>query len=452
MRAAFVLKDRSDPELIAGIQAAVAREFEDVAVVVAHLAEMDQRELFKAEACSSLFKYCVEVLHLSESQAYLRIDVARIARKFPVVLDMLADGLVQLSAVHRLGPSLTGENHRDLLTEAVHKSKDKVEEIVARLRPKPAVPGTIRKLPSADPGAAEGGPEIGFFEGISRPDGSRSHLAQGADQEIPGSESSFPEGSDRDMVGSESSFREDSVRAACPGSARSAASQKSSVSPLAPEIYKIQCTINAKTRRKLIQLQEMMSHRVPDGDVGKIIGLAIDLLFDEVSRTTFGNVKHPRRTGKDNGSSSDETNGSRHIPADVKRAVWQRDQGRCAFVSKSGRQCTERSRIEYHHVVPFAWGGESTIQNIQLRCRTHNAYEGEIIFGRVARRNRRKPRRTGLPTGSGTSSAPANGVISSGPSSRHSGPTGSGTSSRDGDSTGSGTSSTGGGSTGSKTS
>jgi hypothetical protein len=64
----------------------------------------------------------------------------------------------------------------------------------------------------------------------------------------------------------------------------------------------------------------------------------------------------------------------------VKRAVWQRDGGRCAFVGALGR-CSETGFLEYHHVVPFAAGGEATTRNISLRCRAHNAHEAKMYFG-----------------------------------------------------------------------
>jgi len=64
----------------------------------------------------------------------------------------------------------------------------------------------------------------------------------------------------------------------------------------------------------------------------------------------------------------------------VKRAVWQRDGGRCAFVGSRG-VCGERGFLEFHHVVPFAAAGEATVANIQLRCRAHNAYEASLFFG-----------------------------------------------------------------------
>ena len=72
--------------------------------------------------------------------------------------------------------------------------------------------------------------------------------------------------------------------------------------------------------------------------------------------------------------------GSRHIPAAVRREVWRRDGGRCAFVGTRGR-CRERGFLEFHHVVPFAAGGVPDANNIQLRCRAHNLCEAELFFG-----------------------------------------------------------------------
>jgi 5-methylcytosine-specific restriction endonuclease McrA len=82
-----------------------------------------------------------------------------------------------------------------------------------------------------------------------------------------------------------------------------------------------------------------------------------------------------------NGASSN----NRHIPARVKRAVWLRDGGRCAFVGTTGgvtaRRCTARALLEFHHLRPFAVGGAGSSDNIQLRCRAHNAYESDLFYG-----------------------------------------------------------------------
>src|SRR5512145_369793 len=138
----------SDPELLAQVKRLAAREREATMALVAHLAELDARRLYLAEGCSSLFTYSTQVLHLSEHAAYGRIEAARAARRFPVVLDLLAEGAVTLTAVGLLAAHLTPENHREVLEEARHKSKREVEELVARLRPQPPVLPTVRKLPT----------------------------------------------------------------------------------------------------------------------------------------------------------------------------------------------------------------------------------------------------------------------------------------------------------------
>jgi hypothetical protein len=39
------------------------------------------------------------------------------------------------------------------------------------------------------------------------------------------------------------------------------------------------------------------------------------------------------------------------------------------------------SFLELHHIQPHALDGPATVGNIALRCRRHNQYEGEVIFG-----------------------------------------------------------------------
>jgi hypothetical protein len=126
----------SNDALLAQVKALAAREQEATASRIAYLAEMDARGLHLSEGCSSLFVYCTRVLHLSEHAAYGRIEAARAARRFPVLLEMLARGDLNLTAVTLLGPLLTPENHRALLDEARHKSRREVEEIVAPLHPR----------------------------------------------------------------------------------------------------------------------------------------------------------------------------------------------------------------------------------------------------------------------------------------------------------------------------
>ena len=65
----------------------------------------------------------------------------------------------------------------------------------------------------------------------------------------------------------------------------------------------------------------------------------------------------------------------------MRRAVAERDNYRCAYVSESGRRCESIAELEFHHVRAYARGGPSTVDNLQLRCRLHNDYEATLDFG-----------------------------------------------------------------------
>jgi hypothetical protein len=92
---------------------------------------------YLGEGCSSLFTYCTQVLHLSEHAAYNRIETARAARRFPMILELVESAAVTLTTVRLLAPNLTEANHRDVLERARHKTKRDVELIVATLNPQP---------------------------------------------------------------------------------------------------------------------------------------------------------------------------------------------------------------------------------------------------------------------------------------------------------------------------
>src|SRR5215470_7130655 len=151
----------SDAHLVAALHSLARDEREATAQLVAHLAEMDARRLFLRAGFSSLFVYCTTVLCLSEDAAYNRIEVARTVRRFPVILDKLAEGSLSIATVRLISPHLTPETRDELIGAAAGKSKRQVEELMARHAPRPDVLPSIRKLPtpaSAPPVAGGGRP------------------------------------------------------------------------------------------------------------------------------------------------------------------------------------------------------------------------------------------------------------------------------------------------------
>src|SRR3989442_6667773 len=136
----------SDRHLLDEVKRLAARERDVTAEIIAHLAEIEERGLHHAEGFDSMFLYCRQILLLSEHAAYGRIEAARAARKFPILLQMLAQGSLNLTAVGLVGRHLTRDNYREVLAAAKARSKREVEELVARLHPQPDVPSSIRKL------------------------------------------------------------------------------------------------------------------------------------------------------------------------------------------------------------------------------------------------------------------------------------------------------------------
>jgi hypothetical protein len=392
------------------------------AQLVAHIGEVDARRLYARAAAPSMFVYCTERLHLSEAESYLRIVAARAARAHPVLLDMLADGRLHLTAVARLAPHLTAENRESVLARAVHRTKRQIEELVAELQPRPDVPVLIRKLPErpkpATSATADAPPADGVLAGSASADGvSRASTPE------PTTPATFDA-----TLPARIGLRPDAV-AHLPASRLQ---PSSSVQPLAPGRYKVQFTASAALRDKLERLQALMRSSVPDGDLAAIIDEAVTEKLARLEARRFGRqqaaarppsgaeanrprppVAQPglalpvmldrREPGEGDGAlptaprtAAKPTTApprKRHIPAAVRREVYERDEGRCRYVDPQGRRCSARDGLEFHHRHPFGLGGEHTAGNVSLQCRAHNGLLAEIDFGRESMARHRGPRR-----------------------------------------------------------
>ena len=62
----------------------------------------------------------------------------------------------------------------------------------------------------------------------------------------------------------------------------------------------------------------------------------------------------------------------------------ERDGNRCRYVDEQGRRCSERDRLEFHHLYPFGFGGDHSPQGISLMCHAHNQYLAEHDYGKAA--------------------------------------------------------------------
>jgi len=143
---------------------------------------------------------------------------------------------------------------------------------------------------------------------------------------------------------------------------------------VASERFLLQVTIGRSTQEKLRYAQQLLGHALPSGDLAQVLERALDALIERLERRKFAATPRPRPSAR-------PSRDPRHIPVQVKRAVWERDGGQCTFTSDSGRRCLARTRLEYDHVDPVARGGTATVERMRLRGRAHNQYAAECTFG-----------------------------------------------------------------------
>jgi 5-methylcytosine-specific restriction endonuclease McrA len=332
----------SDDQLTATLSRLALQERASTVELLACLAEFDHRRLYLGLGYTSIFAYAKDALHLADGAAYKRITVARASRRYPVVLDMLRDGRLSLSTACLVAVKLTPDTADALLSEATGKTKREVESILARRHPQPPVESTLRKLPDAravieapatEPASATTAlaatvPPTGFLEAPAPP------------LQVP-----------------------------------QPASRRPVIAPLSETQYKLQVTISTTAHNRLRHIQDLLRHTIPNGDPALIIERALELLHEDLLKKKTALVARPRRTQK----RLEAVPKGRVVPAAVKRQVWLRDGARCAFTTAEGRRCDERGGLEYHHVHPYAQGGRSTAENIELRCRAHNGFEWELF-------------------------------------------------------------------------
>jgi hypothetical protein len=332
------LVNMSDSDLTLAVGRLAGGERTATAALVAHLAEFDARRLYEGAGYPSLFKYCVDVLRLSEDAAYNRIETARAARRFPAIVGMLESGTLSLTTARELARHLTQENHAELLVAASGRNKQQVEELLAARFPRPDIAGTVRKVPVRTPAPVMGEP-------------------------APVAGAAMDGGS---AVGG--------VMSPVPVVSPAPPSRPALVRPTAPARYEIRFTARQETRDKLRRAQDLLSHAVPSGDIAEVVDRALTLLVADLERRKFAATPRPRPRVAHKAAVDT-------VPAEVRRAVWARDQGGCAFVSKSGHRCGAKRFVEFHHLVPRAVGGLATVDNIELRCRAHNGHEVDLFFG-----------------------------------------------------------------------
>ena len=380
----FAVAHLTDAELLAGARRLVGRQNQLLADLLAHLGEVESRGLHRTRACSSLYVYCIYDLRFSEDEAYRRVAATRLVKRFPVLLDAVASGELHLTGLLLLGPHLTESNLTEVLARAKHRTKRELAKLVRILDPLPAVPARIEPL---GPAPARGLPRAATWEDYA---GSFCPVRDLEPGERP-----------RDWMenANDANDADDArLRASEPPDAR--AHLDATHEALAPERYKVQFTATEEYVRLVEEAKALLSHAAP--------GLALEELHLRAMRALVSDLKKRKYATKPEAVVNEKPSNAngrrehpskvmpahprqrgRHLPAAIRRAVFQRDGGRCTYVDPSGRRCDEAHRLEFHHIKPFAAGGEHEVSNLTLRCASHNALAADEDLGRERMQEKR---------------------------------------------------------------
>jgi len=391
----YSLTHLADSKLSQDLRTGVGEDRATLALRLAQIAEFDRRRLY-LPAYPSMYQFCLNELKYSEDEACRRICVAREAQRFPQILAAIADGRLSLTTVCMLATHLLPETAQELLDAAAGSTKDQVAHLLARRFPKPDLPTIVEPLVVSTP-VTPASPVLSPSSG---------------DVFVRGSELSAPARVDRTEP---APARTDSLELSAPARISPIESApipqvvvpvaaRPRVMPLSPERYGIQLTVSKTTRDKLFYARDLLSHAIPSGDLEQVLERALDALIPALERSKFAATDKPRPRS---GASSKDP---RHIPAHVKRAVWNRDGGCCTHVDEQGHRCAERKFLEYDHEEPVARGGEATVKRVRLRCRAHNQHAAERVFGAAFMENKRRLGRERSARGRGTRTGDASGA------------------------------------------
>ena len=338
-----------------------------------HLDRFDTALGYELFGLRTLWEYCRQELNLLEGAIWRRTNAMVLLRRFPQAEARLRDGRLSMTSLVMLGKSLTEQNVLEIFESVVGKSTRQIEEIVAAANsPRPEKTVVIRKLPAPHTPVPAPAP------GPAPKSELATTIRTGIGEERAGLRAGF--------AGLRLGER---------------------ITPIAREQYSVRLVFGSELKEKIEKAKKILSHKIPDGDVQKVIGEAIDrLIRDDEKRHGPKPARAPRTRAAAPRTRANATlvaqpvaaaaefaanrKGSSHLgpaarrramPVDVDREVRRREAGVCGWKLANGETCGSTWQLEIDHIVPVAKGGATTAENCRLICRAHNQMHARNEFG-----------------------------------------------------------------------
>lgn len=318
--------------------------------LVTCIAAVEVRRLYRELGFSSTYAYCIATFNMSGDMAFRRIHAARAVVRFPQILSALADGRLHLTAVVLIASHLTPRNVESLINASTRRTKMQILAMLAERFPQPDVPTQLRPIQSAQSSQASG------------PLAAPSNAHPSPMMHIDVNDRQKSHALERVLVEDVNPFAEPPIET------------HAVMIPLAATRFELRCTLSQAAHDALRSAQDMLSHAMPNADAAEVIERALVEMVARLQKKQLG--------------------AHRDISEDIVRAVRERDGNQCTFVGNKGHRCEERKMLEFDHIRPRSCGGRSTADNLRLRCRVHNQYEAELLFGTDFMERRREGSRS----------------------------------------------------------
>ena len=432
------LRSLPDGRIIGRLKELGSKERELQATILLYLSEIERRRLYLPLGYGSLFDLCTSSLGYTRATAARRIASARAVARFPLALELLLTGEINITTLSIASRILGEDNHREVLSAIRGKSTREVDMLVSSRSPVPMPRETVRPLC-----VMRRAPESEGSEGIANrtccdPAALCNTQRDRCEGEAAGT---------KDRLDSTPSAGTENR----PDSTPSAGTVQGRV--VLEKRLRISFTVDPVFMEKLERVRSLLSGRHPSG-------MSFEELFDSLieeylerhaperrnsrrrsragsqdkdhrrSRAGSQGKDHDRSGGRPGNaevrggyenpgkrttpgpapgaatgpapcsapgsahggseSAGSSNSGSRHIPAAVRDRVYERDGGRCSYVGSGGRRCGSNWDLEIDHIVPVALGGDDSPANLRLLCRRHNMLEAqrrlgpELMAGRIA--------------------------------------------------------------------
>jgi hypothetical protein len=305
--ARFQLDAVSDDALHAGVKSLAGRHNALTAELLAHLAEVDARGVYRERACSSLYTYCVYELRLSEDEAQRRSRAARTARAFPVLFEMMADGAVHLTGLLLLAPYLTPANHAELLARARFRTKREIEHLVAEIAPRADVPARIEPLgPRPPAGRNLWQAYMASLRGAVRELGSGLGARQAPpaifDDPMSEQPGALPPSDVQNVEATTSTEPLDTVGASSAPALIAEPLSQVADNSMSPIRYHVQFTASQRYVELLEEARNLLQHQVPNRDVARLHELAMAAFVEQLRKRRQAASDRPRQVSVAEGS------------------------------------------------------------------------------------------------------------------------------------------------------